>query len=250
MHRLGLGDEPVIVMALAVIKDERSESPNSLDPALTSETQQLNNAFAMHLSTVHPRASSALIGDIAYGLLPTRLDREHAASVERIAADFLDRLGDRVRAVVGIGPVAHDVSGIAAARMGADRALRVAREGGRNVRVARLSDVQVDALLLELRDAIAARGDEPSGPIARLIAHDATHGGSLVETLRAWLDSFGDVNAASALMFVHPSTFRYRLRRLAEIGDLDLGDPDARFVAMLQLRVLWPRSPQREPPRA
>jgi DNA-binding PucR family transcriptional regulator len=61
-----------------------------------------------------------------------------------------------------------------------------------------------------------------------------------VETLRAWLDAFGDVTTAAAAVFVHPNTFRYRLRRLAEVGGLDLNDPDARFAAMLQLRVFAP----------
>lgn len=45
---------------------------------------------------------------------------------------------------------------------------------------------------------------------------DAVHNTVLVETLRARLDAFGDVNAAAAVLFVHPNTFRYRLRRLAE----------------------------------
>jgi DNA-binding PucR family transcriptional regulator len=39
-------------------------------------------------------------------------------------------------------------------------------------------------------------------------------------------------------VYVHPNTFRYRLRRLAEVGELDLADPEARFAAMLQLRVV------------
>jgi DNA-binding PucR family transcriptional regulator len=39
-------------------------------------------------------------------------------------------------------------------------------------------------------------------------------------------------------MYIHPNTFRYRLRRLAEVGGIDLADPEARFAAMLQLRVL------------
>jgi DNA-binding PucR family transcriptional regulator len=37
---------------------------------------------------------------------------------------------------------------------------------------------------------------------------------------------------------VHPNTFRYRLRRLADIGGIDLTDPAARFAVMLQLRVV------------
>jgi len=68
-----------------------------------------------------------------------------------------------------------------------------------------------------------------------------------VPTLRAWLDAFGDVNAAAAAVYVHPNTFRYRLRRLADVGGIDLGDPEARFAAMLQLRVVSPRPPGGEP---
>ncbi|MFD1050894.1 helix-turn-helix domain-containing protein, partial [Kibdelosporangium lantanae] len=52
------------------------------------------------------------------------------------------------------------------------------------------------------------------------------------------LDAFGDVIAAASALHVHPNTFRYRLRRLTEISGLDLTDPDARFAAMLQLRVV------------
>lgn len=38
--------------------------------------------------------------------------------------------------------------------------------------------------------------------------------------------------------FLRPNTFRYRLRRVAEVGEINLTDPEQRFVAMLQLRVL------------
>ena len=76
------------------------------------------------------------------------------------------------------------------------------------------------------------------GPIARLAAYDEKHGANLVDTLRAWLDRFGDVIASAADVHVHPNTFRYRLRRIAEIGGIDLDDPEARFGAMLQLRVV------------
>ncbi|MDX6284252.1 MAG: hypothetical protein QOH03_5323, partial [Kribbellaceae bacterium] len=131
------------------------------------------------------------------------------------------------------------------ARAGADRALRVLRTARGSQRVARLADVHVETLLLELRDLIEARGDQPTGPIARLVAYDREHNTNLVETLRAWLDAFGDVIAAAAAVYVHPNTFRYRLRRLAEVGALDLDDPEARFAAMLQLRVVNPPRPKR-----
>jgi DNA-binding PucR family transcriptional regulator len=100
--------------------------------------------------------------------------------------------------------------------------------------------VNVEALVLELRDLVSARGDKPTGPVAQLLAYDEEHNTNLVETLRAWLEAFGDVIAASTAMFVHPNTFRYRLRRLAEVGQLDLNDPEARFAAMLELRIVAP----------
>jgi hypothetical protein len=262
VRRLGLADQPVVVLALAVA-----------DPA---ERSRLADGLAMHLSAIHPRCASALVGDVAYGLIPvvtsvssgsvssgTGVDGSgaDAASADglggtggaggelramRIATDFLDRVGSRSRPVVGIGQVAFDAAGLPAARACADRALRVLRSGAAGGRrVARLADVHAEALLMELRDLAAAHGDRPTGPVARLSAYDTEHGTNLVETLRAWLDAFGDVAAASAAMFVHANTFRYRLRRLTEVSGIDLGDPEQRFAAMLQLRAVYPAVPRK-----
>ena len=115
--------------------------------------------------------------------------------------------------------------------------LRVLR-GGTGSRAARLDEVQTEALVIELRDLASTRGDEPTGAIARLIDYDRANDADLVDTLRAWLDALGDVTSAAARLFVHPNTFRYRLRRIAEVGPIDLADPEQRFAAMLQLRVL------------
>lgn len=241
LDRLGLSDQPVAVIALAVLGPADSPSVGA-DASLVSERQRLADALGMHLSAVHPRSAAALVGDTAYGLIPVA--RERADGEERavrVATEFLDRVGDRVRASVGVGPVVSEPAELPAARVSADRALRVLRSGRSRSRVAQLADVHVEALLLELQDLVTARGDQPTGPVARLIAYDERHGTNLVETLRAWLDAFGDVIAASAAVYVHPNTFRYRLRRLAEVGGLELSDPDARFAAMLQLRVVKPR---------
>jgi DNA-binding PucR family transcriptional regulator len=100
-----------------------------------------------------------------------------------------------------------------------------------------MADVETESLVLELRDLRAARGDAAAGFLARLIDYDRRNNAQLVSTLTAWLDSFGDVPAAAAATFIHPNTFRYRLRRVAEVGEIDLGDPDVRFSAMLQLRI-------------
>jgi PucR C-terminal helix-turn-helix domain/GGDEF-like domain len=236
LNRLGLASQSVVVLALAIV-DGLSDDATSV-----TERQRLTDGLAMHLSAVHPRSAAALVGDTSYGLVPVARDGDGEGQVLRTAADFLERVGHRVHAVIGVGPVAHDVAGLADARASADRALRVLRtgSGAGQLQVACLADVHVEALVLELRDLVAARGDRPTGPVARLAAYDKRHNTNLVETLRAWLDAFGDVIAAAAAMYVHPNTFRYRLRRLAEVGAIDLSDPDARFAAMLQLRVVSP----------
>jgi hypothetical protein len=252
LNRLGLADQPVVVLALATPESAEAERSIGTDTGRATERQRLCDGLAMHLSAVHPRCAAALVGDVVYGLVPVVRADDGERRAVHIAADFLDRVGDRTRAVVGVGPVARDTAGLSGARASADRALRVLRTGtGGERRVARLADVHVEALLLELRDLVAARGDRPTGPVARLLAYDGRHNAKLTPTLRAWLDAFGDVPAAAVAMHVHPNTFRYRLRRLAEVGGIDLADPEARFAAMLQLRVVAPlphRPSRPEPP--
>jgi hypothetical protein len=240
LSRLGLAHQPVMILALA-IQPDRPDRSLAGDAEHATGLQRLSDAFVMHLSAAHPRCAAALVGDVTYGLVPVPRDEDGEQRAVRIATDFLDRVGGRTRAVVAIGPVAQDAAGMASARASADRALRVLRNDRAGARrIARLADVHVESLLLELRDLVTARGDRPTGPIARLMAYDEQHATNLVDTLRAWLDAFGDVIAASAAMYVHPNTFRYRLRRLAEVGGIDLADSEARFAAMLQLRVVSP----------
>ena len=233
LARLGLAGSALLVLGVALAQDP----PQDAAP----DRERLADAFAMHLSAVHPRSAASAIGTTTYGLLPVTGEDPEIGAL-RTLQDFLDRIGERLPAVAAVGPVAPDLSGLARSRSTVDRVLRVLREGGagRGVgrRLGRLDDLQGEALILELRDLAAARGDEPTGALARLIDYDRLHRTNLVDTLRAWLDAFGDVVAAADAMFVHQNTFRYRLRRVAAVGGIDLADPDQRFAAMLQLRVL------------
>lgn len=234
LRRLGLKDEPAVVLALTVV-GAGTESP--LPAQLAVERKRVADAFALHLTAVHPRSAAGLVGDVAYGILPVARGRQDAEErAAEIAADFLSRVDSRLRPLVGVGPLAPGSASLKRSRTGADRALRVLRSRP-GEQVARLDDVHLEALLLELADRVP-RGDIPSGAVARIVAYDQEHQSSLVDTLRAWLDAFGDVAIASAAMYVHANTFRYRLRRAAEVGRLDLTDPNARLAAMLQLRLM------------
>jgi sugar diacid utilization regulator len=59
-----------------------------------------------------------------------------------------------------------------------------------------------------------------------------------IETLRAWLDTHGDVSAAAERLHVHPQTVRYRLNGLREaLGDDALDDPARRLELQLALQA-------------
>ncbi|MFF7245827.1 PucR family transcriptional regulator [Embleya sp. NPDC008237] len=237
LDRLGLVHEPTVVLALGLAPGAGVDHAQ-----LTAERQRLAGALAIHLNAVQPRSAVALLGDVAYAVLPAPGDpADGRERTVQIATNFLERTGDRVKALIGIGSIAKEPAALRRSRTNADRALRVLVGGHVNRRVASIADVYIDALLLEVRDLAVANGDELVGPLARLVAYDAKHNTSLVETLRSWLDAFGDVTSASASMFVHPNTFRYRMRRMTEVGRIDLQDPAARFAVQLQLRLMTPR---------
>ncbi|MFC8127433.1 PucR family transcriptional regulator [Streptomyces sp. NPDC057302] len=239
LDRLGLVEEPTVVMAMGVTGEKGDHAQ------LAAERQRLTSALGIHLNAVQPRSALALLGDVAYAVVPVPADP--AAGRERamqIAANFVERAGKRAQAVIGIGSVATDPSALGRSRTRADRVLRVLMSDQSGRRVASIGDVYIDALLLDLRDLAAVQGDELLSPVARLVHYDAKHRSHLIETLRAWLDAFGDIIGASASVFVHPNTFRYRIRRVAEVAEVDLQDPSVRFALMLQLRLMNPCAPE------
>ena len=67
--------------------------------------------------------------------------------------------------------------------------------------------------------------------LGRLAAYDARHQGALVATLEAYLDHNGNLGATSTALFIHLSTLKYRLARIAEIGGVSIHDPHDRFHA-------------------
>lgn len=240
LSRLGLAGRPLIVLAMGLTDSGDEESGTLTLARREAERQRSADALAVHLTALHPGSVVAVVGGVCYAVLPVTADPVSAADerAAAVAAEFLQRTGGRVPGMVGVGTVALDVSALTRSRDSADRALRVLRSGNSSRRVARASDVHIESLMLQLADLAAAEGHQTSGPVARLAAYDAAHRTQLVETLRAWLDAFGDAISAAGEVHVHPNTFRYRLRRIGEVGGIDLDDADSRFAAMLELRLL------------
>ena len=95
--------------------------------------------------------------------------------------------------------------------------LGVLRVDARGRTVASIEDVRSEVVLHELRELSVDHPSLSRGKLERVLAHDAEHNSAYVETLRAYLDCFGDVPRAAERIAVHPNTFRYRMRRLVEL---------------------------------
>ncbi|MDP9867681.1 MULTISPECIES: PucR family transcriptional regulator [Streptosporangium] len=230
--RLGVASERLCVLAAQLSGGSHTDAAHR-----ESDRQRFCDALALHVGAIHPKAAAALVGSVAYAVLPLHAGGDEEARAVRVAESFLVRVGPRHAANIGVGRLAGNLTEVARSRADADRALRVLRAREVSGAVAGYTGVHFEALLLQLSDLAKAEEQAPTGPYERLMAHDAEHGSELVATLRAYLDAFGDVNAASARVHVHANTFRYRLKRLAEISGLDLADPDARLTVMLQMRI-------------
>ena len=88
--------------------------------------------------------------------------------------------------------------------------------------------------------AVAALYNEVSRPLA-----DA--GPALSETLDAYLDSGGAIEACARKLFVHPNTVRYRLKRITDFTGRDptvARDAYVLRVAMTVGRLGYPTPPQ------
>ncbi|HKC83639.1 MAG TPA: PucR family transcriptional regulator ligand-binding domain-containing protein [bacterium] len=94
---------------------------------------------------------------------------------------------------------------------------------------------------LGLTGLLAAVSDERLVDYSRrhlgpLIEHDRARKGALVSTLRAYLET-GEQQQAAQRLRVHPNTLRYRLDRIREITGLDLEEPETRLNLSVALRV-------------
>jgi hypothetical protein len=59
--------------------------------------------------------------------------------------------------------------------------------------------------------------------------------GTLIETLAAYVDSGGSIEATGRALFVHPNTVRYRLKQVAELTGFSPADPRDGFVLQIAL---------------
>lgn len=78
----------------------------------------------------------------------------------------------------------------------------------------------------------------PEG-LLRLIEYDREKGTDYTMILKVYLENNMSPTAALKKLYMHRNTFAYRLRKLMEILDMDLENPDVRLVLQLTLKILY-----------
>ncbi|WP_329416595.1 helix-turn-helix domain-containing protein [Streptomyces sp. NBC_00704] len=224
--------EPCAVLAVGTGAADQGDG----DPSGVYGLLALHCAAYGHRAVVVPAGGRILV---LVGALDRDLGRAESQVTrlgESLAHQLAAALGGPLK--VGLGDVAPGLARAPESRRAAELALRALTEAAGSRTVARTGDVADAVGILHVVGALRGVDLPPQTSVARLRAFDAEHGGScLVETLRAYLDHFGDVSAASRALSVHANSLRYRLRRIAQVSGLDLADPDARLLAQLQLRL-------------
>ena len=205
----------------------------------TLDADRVLSVMALYCEDVHADAMCAIVGDRFWALIPAERagTRERMVAVARKIVERVERaIG--VHLVAGVGTTVADVADVPRSRRAAEQALEViaAREGAGPV--AHIEDVRSLAVLFELLHVTEAHTELLVDKVERLAAHDAEHGTAYLETLRLYLECWGDAARAARRQGVHPNTLRYRVRKLVELSGLDLDDPDERFVSELQVRLL------------
>lgn len=73
--------------------------------------------------------------------------------------------------------------------------------------------------------------------LEKLRKYDREHNGNLEYTLEVFLCNDSNVKAVADILHVHANTLNYRLKRIAEIGEIDLADMDQKVTLYLELKA-------------
>jgi len=104
--------------------------------------------------------------------------------------------------------------------------------------VAKLTDVHARVLLAHVADELIREPMLKHPGIEAMLAYDLENKTNYADSVTAWLDAVGDIALAAESLFIHANTLRYRLRRVKDLFNITLDNPDDRLAVWMQLRLV------------
>jgi DNA-binding PucR family transcriptional regulator len=220
--------EPHHVVRLGAYKPEDAGEIPVLDRDTVHHVEQAVRARYSR-SMVVPQG-----GDVVM-LLPPGADgvRDVCTSLEHVVRP---RPGTPVRLAAGLGRLCSTVGDYVDSSAEATLALDLARRRRQVGCVLTPRDLGLYGLLVRgsTRQTMQSMVERALGT---LLTADAEGGPDLVNTLRMYLTNDRHLERTASALHVHPNTVRYRVNRVQELLEVNLRDPDERFLLELALRV-------------
>ena len=129
-----------------------------------------------------------------------------------------------------IGPIVEDLLSAGISAQAALSALRAAPAW---------PDAPRPVLAAELLPERALAGDEAAKAelVAEVFRPLESAGSALLETVSAYLEQAASLESAARMLFVHPNTVRYRLKRVTDLTGLNPANPRAAFTLHMALAL-------------
>jgi PucR-like helix-turn-helix protein/diguanylate cyclase with GGDEF domain len=202
------------------------------DPTAASlHLDELASIVTVHALAFRRDALTELLDGRVYLLIPNLVEPEDALDMLTNAVSAIRaHLENQARAVIGIR--VDDVAGAPASRRSADLALGVASTEPVVSFAAVRSRLITDLVENHLCQQLVPHPELLDPRLAALIRDEPVN----ARTLLDYLDSGSDVVRVADRLGVHPTTVRYRLRRVQDSLHTQLSEPDVRLATQLQLR--------------
>jgi DNA-binding PucR family transcriptional regulator len=167
----------------------------------------------------------------------------HDGEHNRSAKDFAEHLRREIQAyasgwtaTISVGPTCAEVREYGDAYRLTCGVLDLVQHSDRGDRVVSLDTIGAYRLLLQVKRPRELQAFAES-MLGTVHAYDRQHQTSLRATLDCYMARKCNVSVTAKELHVHPNTVAYRLRRVEELLDLDLSDPQALLHLQLALMV-------------
>lgn len=230
IEELGLSDVTAVVLIVI-----RTSEATDLDDR---QKERLQNTVALSCRAAHSRYAVSTIGNAVYCIAapPSTGSRSGADLGEALLASCSRTLNTPLH--VAVTDAVAGLDGLSLLRTQADLMLESLRRHEAHTSRVMTIPAAAPALLLD-RFAEAARDMRQVvryDKVDELRAYDLAHGSEYARTLHVYLTKNGQVPEAARTLNLHPTSLRYRLRRIAELFDIDLTGPDERLLCLVLLR--------------
>jgi hypothetical protein len=205
-------------------------------PGTVPMITHLGNELSQYLTVFRPDAAITITPRAVYVLLPGGESEPVVRLVNGALTAIHTAFKDQIRAA--ISHTSTQPADLPSMRREIDDILHVTTVNSDLPAVAKLGDVHARVLLAHVADELMREPMLKHPGIEAMLAYDLENKTNYADSVTAWLDAVGDIALAAESLFIHANTLRYRLRRVKDLFNITLDNPDDRLAVWMQLRLV------------